>query len=202
MPFYFWKTSLRPCMWPSPNRSLNRQFFSYLGKEKLGILEGECYIFDESDGTEIEDDDALLSYEKGTVFIIGKQWKRESNQIDETVENCNAKKEESSGRESVESPTVEENRPAKSSAEMEESEQDSPRAQVMNDENYSGDREAGHREKEEYGGRESVESPGKSTAEMEEENYDLQTEMSLEAAREFILKQNPQSITQNCHPRL
>lgn len=54
MPFYFWKTSLRPCMWPSPNRSLNRQFFSYLGKEKLGVLEGECYIFDESDGTEIE----------------------------------------------------------------------------------------------------------------------------------------------------
>ena len=36
---------------------------------------GEYKVFDEADGTEIDDDECLLSYEKGAVFIIGKEWR-------------------------------------------------------------------------------------------------------------------------------
>ena len=45
------------------------------GKEKLGIQEENCKVFDESDGTEIDDDKCLLAYDKGTVFILGNAWK-------------------------------------------------------------------------------------------------------------------------------
>lgn len=48
------------------------------GREKLGFNEDdECRVFDESDGTEIDDDDVLLSYNKGSIFVIGKEWKCE-----------------------------------------------------------------------------------------------------------------------------
>ena len=36
---------------------------------------GEYKVFDEADGTEIDDDECLLSYKKGAVFIIGKEWR-------------------------------------------------------------------------------------------------------------------------------
>ena len=36
---------------------------------------GEYKVFDEADGTEIDNDECLLSYEKGAVFIIGKEWR-------------------------------------------------------------------------------------------------------------------------------
>ena len=45
------------------------------GKEKLGIQEENCKVFDKSDGTEIDDDECLLAYDKGTVFILGNAWK-------------------------------------------------------------------------------------------------------------------------------
>ena len=32
-------------------------------------------MFDESDGTEIDDDECLLTYEKGAVFILGRHWR-------------------------------------------------------------------------------------------------------------------------------
>ena len=32
-------------------------------------------MFDESDGTEIDDDECLLAYEKGAVFILGGHWR-------------------------------------------------------------------------------------------------------------------------------
>ena len=33
-----------------------------------------CLVFDEKDGTEIDDDDCLFSYEKGSVFLLGENW--------------------------------------------------------------------------------------------------------------------------------
>ena len=32
-------------------------------------------MFDESDGTEVDDDECLLEYEKGSVFVLGQEWK-------------------------------------------------------------------------------------------------------------------------------
>ena len=51
----------------------------FLGREKLGLVDscGEYKAFDEADRTEI-DDECLLSYEKGAVFIIGKEWRAAS----------------------------------------------------------------------------------------------------------------------------
>ena len=34
----------------------------------------ECRVYDATDGTEIDDDECFLAYEKGSVFVIGKQW--------------------------------------------------------------------------------------------------------------------------------
>ena len=34
----------------------------------------ELQVFDETEGTEIEDDEVLLSYDKGSVFVMGKKW--------------------------------------------------------------------------------------------------------------------------------
>lgn len=45
------------------------------GKEKLGIQEENRKVFDKSDGTEIDDDECLLAYDKGTVFILSNAWK-------------------------------------------------------------------------------------------------------------------------------
>ncbi len=43
---------------------------------KLGLTDpAACQVFDEKDGTEIDDDECLAEYEKGSVFIIGKEWK-------------------------------------------------------------------------------------------------------------------------------
>ena len=52
----------------------------FLGREKLGLVDSceEYKVFDEADGTEIDDDECLLSYEKGAVFIIGKEWRAAS----------------------------------------------------------------------------------------------------------------------------
>ena len=52
----------------------------FLGREKLGLVDSceEYKAFDEADGTEIDDDECLLSYEKGAVFIIGKEWRAAS----------------------------------------------------------------------------------------------------------------------------
>ena len=36
----------------------------------LGIL-----VFDETDGTEVDDDEGLLEYDKGSVLILGQEWK-------------------------------------------------------------------------------------------------------------------------------
>ena len=45
------------------------------GKKRLRLTEDkECFLFEEEDGTEIEDDDCLLEYEKGTLFLIGTEW--------------------------------------------------------------------------------------------------------------------------------
>lgn len=35
----------------------------------------DCKVFDEADGTEIDDDECLSAYEKGSIFILGSQWK-------------------------------------------------------------------------------------------------------------------------------
>ena len=35
----------------------------------------ECQVFDESDGTEVDDDECLLEYENGSVFVLGQEWK-------------------------------------------------------------------------------------------------------------------------------
>ncbi|CAB4026854.1 Hypothetical predicted protein [Paramuricea clavata] len=46
------------------------------GRVKLELTDpAECQVFDKSDGTEIDDVDCLATYEKGSVFIIGKEWK-------------------------------------------------------------------------------------------------------------------------------
>ena len=43
---------------------------------KLGLTDpAACQVFHEKDGTEIDDDECLVEYEKGSVFIIGKEWK-------------------------------------------------------------------------------------------------------------------------------
>lgn len=46
-----------------------------LGMEKLGLTEEGLRIFDDTDGTEIDEDECLLEYEKGSIFIISKHWK-------------------------------------------------------------------------------------------------------------------------------
>ena len=55
--------------------------FSYFqerkGKERKGKLNSqtdELQVFDKTDGTEIEDNEVLLSYDKGSVFFYGKKW--------------------------------------------------------------------------------------------------------------------------------
>ncbi|CAB4033741.1 Thioredoxin domain-containing 2 [Paramuricea clavata] len=49
------------------------------GREKLGLKNPtENRVFDPDDGTEIDDDECLLSYAKGSVFVIGKDWKVQS----------------------------------------------------------------------------------------------------------------------------
>ena len=35
----------------------------------------EILVFDETDGTEVDDDESLLEYDKGSVFILGQEWK-------------------------------------------------------------------------------------------------------------------------------
>ena len=44
----------------------------------------ECRVFDESDGTEVDDDECLLEYEKGSVFVLGQKWKEPEGLGDET----------------------------------------------------------------------------------------------------------------------
>ena len=46
--------------------------------EKLGLKEDGLNIFDDNDGTEVDEDECLLEYEKGSIFIISKEWKAES----------------------------------------------------------------------------------------------------------------------------
>ena len=46
--------------------------------EKLGLEEDGLHIFDDNDGTEVDEDECLLEYEKGSIFIIEKEWKAES----------------------------------------------------------------------------------------------------------------------------
>lgn len=66
------------------------------GKEKLSILEENCKVFDESDGTEIDDDECLLACDKGTVLILGTEWKPAPVspdvhlEIEHKVEKCGA----------------------------------------------------------------------------------------------------------------
>ena len=43
-------------------------------------------MFDESDGTEIDDNESLLAYEKGSIFILGSQWKPATEEIEAKVE--------------------------------------------------------------------------------------------------------------------
>ena len=40
----------------------------------MDLQTDELQVFDETDGTEIEDDEVLLSYDKGSVFLMGKKW--------------------------------------------------------------------------------------------------------------------------------
>ena len=45
------------------------------GKKRLRLTKDEkCFLFKEEDGTEIEDDNCLLEYEKGTLFVISTEW--------------------------------------------------------------------------------------------------------------------------------
>lgn len=50
-------------------------FNSNLGMEKLGLKEDGLRIFDAEDGAEIDEDECLLEYDKGTTFLISKEWK-------------------------------------------------------------------------------------------------------------------------------
>jgi hypothetical protein len=43
--------------------------------EKLGLKEDGLRIFDAEDGAEIDEDECLLEYDKGTTFLISKEWK-------------------------------------------------------------------------------------------------------------------------------
>ena len=45
-----------------------------LGKKRLRLEDEECYLFEEEDGTEIEDDLCLLEYDKCTLFVLGSKW--------------------------------------------------------------------------------------------------------------------------------
>lgn len=45
------------------------------GKKRLRLnKKGDCFLFEEEDGTEIEDDECLLEYDKGTLFVLGSEW--------------------------------------------------------------------------------------------------------------------------------
>ena len=45
------------------------------GKKKLCLEEKEeCFLFEEYDGTEVDDDESLVEYEKGSSFVLGKEW--------------------------------------------------------------------------------------------------------------------------------
>ena len=45
------------------------------GKKKLCLEEKEeCSLFEEYDGTEVDDDESLIEYEKGSSFVLGKEW--------------------------------------------------------------------------------------------------------------------------------
>lgn len=52
-------------------------FFNFIssGKKRLRLnKKGDCFLFEEEDGTEIEDDECLLEYDKGTLFVLGSEW--------------------------------------------------------------------------------------------------------------------------------
>lgn len=38
------------------------------------LEEKECYLFEEEDGIEIEDDFCFLEYDKGIFFVFGSKW--------------------------------------------------------------------------------------------------------------------------------
>ena len=51
------------------------QILFSLGKKKLCLEEKEeCFLFEEYDGTEVDDDESLVEYEKGSSFVLGKEW--------------------------------------------------------------------------------------------------------------------------------
>jgi hypothetical protein len=50
----------------------------------LELDQQDCLIFDEKDGTEVDDDECLMDYEKGSIFVVGKQWSPSSA----GMENC------------------------------------------------------------------------------------------------------------------
>ena len=54
-----------------------------IGREKLGLhnMKGDCLLFDESDGTEVDEDDILLCYEKGSVFMLAKNGQKISQHV-------------------------------------------------------------------------------------------------------------------------
>ena len=52
---------------------VNRCHITTACREELNI-HGECHLFDESDGTEIDDNVSRLM-RKGAVFILGKHWR-------------------------------------------------------------------------------------------------------------------------------
>ena len=56
-------------------RGLQVSFFVFIGSLKLEINNpADLKVFDESDGTEIDDDDILAAYDKGSTFTIGEKW--------------------------------------------------------------------------------------------------------------------------------
>ena len=64
-------------------------FVRDIGKQKLGLDLTKTYsVFDEQDGTEIDDDDCLLSYEKGSGFIIGEEWTGRDVVMTESGKEC------------------------------------------------------------------------------------------------------------------
>ena len=58
---------------------ISKIYFFLLGRKKLCIQpEEECSVFEEADGTEVDDDECLLAYGEKTLFILGSQWKASS----------------------------------------------------------------------------------------------------------------------------
>ena len=52
----------------------------------------EFRVFDESDGTEVDDNKCLLEYEKGSVFVLGQEWKVWAMKLEKHSWNMNIKK--------------------------------------------------------------------------------------------------------------